>query len=215
GNNPVGYIDPFGFAGAEEFEGEITREIRDALEANRAGRQRPLSLEEQVDENAGREAKRQDMLQRGLNPDLSYIGPPRPVRRPPTADEMVDHIRKHPISLGAFTPRPEIKSDLPARVTQALCPGQTRTPEELKQARNFFERNRDVARNWWEQRTGRQWPSDSTHDEHPRPLKDGGDPLFIEPGYGGPNAAHSIPKPPDGLTDAQRWGKLGGRPPGT
>lgn len=31
--------------------------------------------------------------------------------------------------------------------------------------------------------------------------------------YGGPNAAHGIPKPPDGLTDAQRWGQLGGRPP--
>ena len=107
--------------------------------------------------------------------------------------------------------RPEIRTNLNDRVTKELPAGESRTPEEVGQARNFFERNRDAARRWWEQRTGKQWPSDSTHDEHLRAIKDGGDPLDIEPGYGGPNARHSTPGP-DGLTDAQRWGKMGGRP---
>lgn len=87
-----------------------------------------------------------------------------------------------------------------------------RTPAEVKQARNFFERNRDAAKKWYEQRTGKAWPDDATHFEHPRPLKDGGDPLFVEPGFNGPNGPHMIPGP-DGLTDFQRWGRLGGRPP--
>lgn len=69
------------------------------------------------------------------------------------------------------------------------------------------------AKEGWEQRTGLEWPSDATHYEHPRALKDGGDPLYVEPGYGGPNAEHQIPRPEyDGLTDAQRWGQMGGRP---
>jgi hypothetical protein len=107
--------------------------------------------------------------------------------------------------------RPTTKTSLPDRVTKEMPPGQMRTVEENAQARNYFERNREAAREWWEQRTGREWPRNSTHDEHPRPLKDGGDPLFIEPGYGGPTAPHMIPGP-DGLTDFQRWGRLGGRP---
>jgi hypothetical protein len=45
--------------------------------------------------------------------------------------------------------------------------------------------------------------------EHPRPLKDGGDPLHIEPSKGAdPNAPHSQVGP-DGLTDQQRWGAMG------
>jgi hypothetical protein len=44
-------------------------------------------------------------------------------------------------------------------------------------------------------------------------LADGGDPLWIEPGFDGPNAPHMIPSPEDGLTDFQRWGGRGGRPP--
>jgi hypothetical protein len=105
--------------------------------------------------------------------------------------------------------RPDKKSSLSNRVTEELPPGEMRTPEENAQARNFFERNREAARKWWEEREGREWPSDSTHDEHPRALANGGDPLFIEPGYGGPKAAH-MKKGPDGLNDFQRWGKLGG-----
>ncbi|MFM8583093.1 MAG: hypothetical protein ACKOFW_16560 [Planctomycetaceae bacterium] len=107
--------------------------------------------------------------------------------------------------------RPSVNTSLPNRVTGELPAGQVRTPAENAQARNFFRRNRSAARRWWEERKGREWPSDTTHYEHPRPLADGGDPLFIEPGYGGPNAPHMIPGP-DGLTEFQRWGRRGGRP---
>ena len=66
---------------------------------------------------------------------------------------------------------------------------------------------------WWSDRNGgKPWPKDSVHDSHPRPLKDGGDPLFIEPSYDSSIAPHMIPQPPDGLTDFQRWGAMGGRP---
>ena len=48
----------------------------------------------------------------------------------------------------------------------------------------------------------------------PVPLANGGDPLFIEPGFGGPNAPHMVPRPEHGgLTDFQIWGYRGGRPP--
>jgi RHS repeat-associated protein len=108
--------------------------------------------------------------------------------------------------------RPTVNTRLPARVTQELPAGQARTPAEVAQARNFFKRNRAAAEQWWEQRTGQQWPANATHAEHPRPLADGGDPLFIEPAFGGPNAPHMVPGP-DGLTEFQRWGMRGGRPP--
>ena len=66
----------------------------------------------------------------------------------------------------------------------------------------------------WEERTGERWPTDPETSrpqwaEHPRPLKEGGDPLFVEPGKGpDPNAPHNVVGP-DGLTDAQRWGRMG------
>jgi hypothetical protein len=80
----------------------------------------------------------------------------------------------------------------------------------LPSGQNFGEgdkRNRDTARKWWEQREGRDWPANSTHDEHPRPIKEGGDPLFIEPGFEGPAKPHMD------AGDFQRWGRMGGRPP--
>jgi RHS repeat-associated protein len=113
--------------------------------------------------------------------------------------------------------RPVIQNRLPARVTRALPEGDVRTPAERKQARNFYKRNIDQARKWWEERSGQQWPVDPETGkpqwaEHPRPIKDGGDPLLIRPGDGAdPNAPHLIPGP-DGLTDQQRWGAMGGRP---
>jgi RHS repeat-associated protein len=103
--------------------------------------------------------------------------------------------------------RPVVQTSLPDRVTKELPVGEGRTTEECGQSRNFFERNRQAARDWWESRTGKKWPSDSTHDEHPRPLKDGGDPLYVEPGSGGPSTPHQS------NGDFQRWGKMGGRPP--
>jgi RHS repeat-associated protein len=129
----------------------------------------------------------------------------------------VRHIIEAAMAIGAAgeapaAARPTVNTRLPARVTQELPAGQARRPAEAAQARNFFKRNRAAAEQWWEQRTGQQWPANATHAEHPRPLANGGDPLFIEPGFGGPNAPHMVPGP-DGLTDFQRWGMRGGRPP--
>ncbi len=98
--------------------------------------------------------------------------------------------------------RPSRLSD---RVTKALPEGEGLSPAENVQARNYFERNRELARKRWSERTGQPWPANTTHDEHPRPLKDGGDPLFIEPGFDGPANPHKG-------RDFSRWGKLGGRP---
>jgi hypothetical protein len=100
--------------------------------------------------------------------------------------------------------RPSATSSLPGRVTQELPAGGMRDPGEVKQARNFFERNREAARKWWEQRTGQRWPEDAVHDSHPRALKDGGDPLLIEPSYETPWGPHIGPG------DFSRWGKEGG-----
>ena len=145
-------------------------------------------------------------------------GPPVPkiVKRKPqekiSSDGIKNGEKRKSREIGAPTSvRPSINSSLPGRVTQKLPAGEMRTPAEVKQARNFFERNRDAAKQWDEQRTGKTWPDDATHFEHPRPIKDGGHPLFVEPGYGGTIARHMIPGP-DGITDCQRWGRLGGRP---
>lgn len=107
--------------------------------------------------------------------------------------------------------RPNIPTSLPPEVTDELPIGQMRSPGWVKQARNFFKRHRDAAKSWWEQRTGRDWPADATHVEHPRPIGNGGDPLFIEAGYNGPTEPQ-MTLGPDGLTDFQRWGRRGGRP---
>ena len=110
------------------------------------------------------------------------------------------------------TGRPSVNTSLPGRVTGELPPGQVRTAAENAQARNFFKNNRAKAEKWWSDRNGgKPWPENATHAEHPRPLADGGDPLFIEPGFDGPASPHMNPGP-DGLTDFQRWGRLGGRP---
>ena len=108
---------------------------------------------------------------------------------------------------GHISSRPEIVTDLPNRVTQRIFTSDNiRTKIENDQARNFFKRHKEDARNWWEKRTGKKWPSNATHDEHPVPLKDGGDPLFIEPGFDGPANPHKE------NGDFKRWGKQGGRP---
>lgn len=95
-----------------------------------------------------------------------------------------------------------------------LPSGQSRTPEQNAQARRYYRSNRLLAMQRWEERTGRPWPVKENGEpqwaEHPRQLKEGGDPLFVEPGVGpDPNAPHSVPGP-DGLTDHQRWGQQGG-----
>ena len=103
-------------------------------------------------------------------------------------------------------PRPTIRSRIGnKRVTEALPEGQTRTPAENSQARKFYSNHRDKAIRWWEERTGQSWPTDpatgrQARCEHPRPLADGGDPLYVEPGFGDPNAPHMA------QGDPNRWG---------
>jgi hypothetical protein len=101
-------------------------------------------------------------------------------------------------------------------VTKALPEGVGRDAGQKAQARNFYKRHIDEARQWWEQRTGKKWPQHADPEkppgtpqwaEHPRSLKDGGDPLHIEPGVGiDPNAPHVS------NGDSVRFGKMGGRP---
>ena len=108
--------------------------------------------------------------------------------------------------------RPRVNTGLNDRVTKELPEGEIRTPEENGQARNFFERNRSSAEEWYTKRTGKEWPANATHAEHSRPIKNGGDPLYIEPGFDGPASPHMVPGA-DGKSDFQRWGNMGGRPP--
>jgi hypothetical protein len=109
-------------------------------------------------------------------------------------------------------PRPAVKnpSGSDPRVTHELPLGEERSPQETAAARKYYENHKDKAIAWWEERWGRKWPQDATHGEHPRGIKEGGDPLFIEPGFGGSNPPHSVIGP-DGLTDQQRWGIIGGK----
>jgi len=103
-------------------------------------------------------------------------------------------------------PRPVIETRLPDRVTKALPQGEMRTPKEVKRARNFYERNIRAARDWYERRTGDPWGRNldggPQWSEHPRALKDGGDPLYIEPGVGQSWTRHAA------NGDCSRFGKL-------
>jgi hypothetical protein len=98
------------------------------------------------------------------------------------------------------------------RIIEELQPGEIRTPLELEKARQYFKNRKQEARKLWEQRTGETWPLDPTTGKlarasHPRPLADGGDPMFVEPAFGDPNTEHMIPDPVTGETDQQRFGK--------
>jgi RHS repeat-associated protein len=97
---------------------------------------------------------------------------------------------------------------------RALPSGTIRTSLQNAEARRYYRNHRLEAIKRWEQKTGKKWPLVNGRlkwAEHPRPLKQGGCPLDIEPGVGDdPNAPHMIPGP-DGLTDQQRWGALGGK----
>jgi hypothetical protein len=87
-----------------------------------------------------------------------------------------------------------------------------RTSAENRAARNYFKNNKEAARQAWEQRTGRKWPTDANGNpwpaEHTPPLKEWGDPMTVTPRDPGKPDPHNIPGP-DGLTDYQRWGALG------
>lgn len=145
--------------------------------------------------------------------------PPRPAPAAPAAPE--------PVPATKATPGPN-KARGPAR--QGLEPnlrelpeGQVRTPKENAAARRFYRDNRETAMRRWEERTGQKWPTDpemgqpqwaehgSLAEGSGRALTEGGDPLNVKPGVGpDPNAPHNV-LGPDGLTDAQRWGSMGGR----
>lgn len=117
----------------------------------------------------------------------------------------------------------EVKSPVRGPARQALdpnlrelSPGVNRSPAENAEARAFYRNNRSEAIRRYQVREGKEWPPDESGRrerwaEHPRPLANGGDPLYVVPGEGpDPNARHCIPGP-DGLTDHQRWGAMGGR----
>jgi hypothetical protein len=99
-------------------------------------------------------------------------------------------------------------SSLPKSATSAIA--RTRKPAETAAARQFFKNHKELAKKLWSQRSGRKWPKNATHCEHEIPLKSGGDPLHVKPGFSGPTKPH-MKKGKDGLTDFQRWGKLGGK----
>jgi RHS repeat-associated protein len=160
----------------------------------------------------------QDLIRFRAAPKAGRNGEPPPRAPEDTGQRRSPPPSDAPAKLGnPNAARPAIETSLPDRVTKALPEGAGRTAAEKAQARNFYKRNIDEGRLWWEQRTGKQWPVDPKTGkpqwaEHPRPLKDGGDPLFIKPGVGpDPNAPH-LNVGPDGLTDQQRWGRMGGRP---
>jgi vacuolar-type H+-ATPase subunit H len=97
------------------------------------------------------------------------------------------------------------------RVISELPSGEVRTPEELEKARQYFKNRKPEARRRWEERTGEKWPIDPATGQparasHPRPLADGGDPMVVEPAFGGSNTEHMIPDPVTRKTDQQRFG---------
>src|SRR5262249_19701450 len=115
--------------------------------------------------------------------------------------------------IGNLAPkRPVVKSPakMSDRVTKELPAGQQRTPEENEAARKFFENHQDKAKKWWSERTGRPWPEDATHAHHPRELVNGGDPLFVEPGYGRSTSPSEHPRE-FFQEQGRRGGKIGGR----
>ena len=101
------------------------------------------------------------------------------------------------------TTDPRIIGELPA--------GEARTTAELKKAREYFRNHIDEAKKRWETRTGETWPPDpatglDARASHPRALADGGDPMFVEPGFGDSNTEHRVPNPETGKTDQERFG---------
>ena len=90
-------------------------------------------------------------------------------------------------------------------------PDRPRTPEENQKARDYFKNHKEEARQAWEKREGKTWPTDSEGNpwpaEHTPALKEGGDPMIVYP-RDPKTDPHSIPGP-DGKTDYQKWGAQG------
>ncbi len=87
-----------------------------------------------------------------------------------------------------------------------------KTPAENKKARQNFKNNKAAARAQWEDREGKDWPTDEYGNpwpaHHDPPLKSGGDPMHVEPQDPKGPDPHNIPGP-DGKTDYQKWGAQG------
>jgi hypothetical protein len=101
------------------------------------------------------------------------------------------------------------------RIIGELPAGETRTVGQNKKAREYFKNNLERAMSWWRARhPGETWPvlpdsGERVHAGHPRPLKDGGHPLFIEPEVGmSSNTPHTTRPEGGGPTDQERWGAM-------
>jgi hypothetical protein len=118
----------------------------------------------------------------------------------PSAAERVEQVRAN--------------SSLPDGVKGPISDGTPRNSAENRQARDFYKNNKALAREWYEEREGRLWPTvdgEALPGEHgggPGALREGADPLRVRPGNIDANAEHMIPRE-DGRTDQQIWGSLG------
>lgn len=99
-NDPVNLIDDWGMQARPSVRGAITTEILEALHRpgnySRSAGSRIPTAQERIAAVISREAARRQMANEGLDPNLSYIGPPRTPVRPPTAAELAEHLRQHP-----------------------------------------------------------------------------------------------------------------------
>src|SRR5260370_27417535 len=126
-NDPTRWIDPYGLAANEDFEGEITRELRDALEGNRVPRpQGPPTTEERILDAAMRGWVDEEMRREGKDPNQTYLENPTPAFRPPTGQELADYARQRPESLRPLTPCP-LK-----RIPPVIYRGGKPSPSNLK-----------------------------------------------------------------------------------
>ena len=114
---------------------------------------------------------------------------------------------------GALTGTPAPRGKKPRGLAREktdpnLGPTGPRTASKNAEARRFYKSHKAEARRRYTERTGKPWPEGPDGRpqwaEHPRPLKDGGAPLFVEPGVGpDPNALHRA------NGDHRRWGAMG------
>jgi RHS repeat-associated protein len=127
GNNPVGLTDPWGLQAQVsetdlereyEFEGEITREVRDGLRRNRVPTHAEL-----FNSRMEREIAERAMVVRGLNPNLTYIGPP--------AAEMSEPPAPRPGETPC-NPRPTV--DLGNNLVQNGVPSAAVSPQPVQQS---------------------------------------------------------------------------------
>ena len=135
---------------------------------------------------------------------------PKTLARKPTLDQRINaRAGSKPQSLSVREAGTGSRS-LPE--AKRLRAPQRLTPPENAKARNLFKRNKYAAKRAWEEREGKEWPTDEYGQdwpaEHTPALKEGGDPMHVTPRDPGLPDPHNIPGP-DGLTDYQRWGAEG------